>query len=328
MFLQYCIKMEPQNKFMLLFISFYLVVSCSSARPQFSPTVSPSLQPDQSSEESAPVPLAGPAFVPSSSPESASVLSPSPGPASVSSSSPESPSVPSPFTGQASAPSVSPSPSTDSPNYVSFPPSISDSPSYSMSPDADGPSESNGPSSFDISTVLSSVKPSESDGPSPFDISKLFSSVKVDPEVEKICESTDHPALCIATVAPLLKGENIDVKSVLEVAIKASSTFTQFVLSLAKKLAEKPGTPPEMKSILNDCKDSYDTALSNFEETTTALSQGDIGTMNSMLSAVMTFVGDCEDSFDGLGIESPLMDYSDKLTNMTSNCLAIVSLMN
>ncbi|XP_073129720.1 uncharacterized protein [Henckelia pumila] len=291
--------MEPHNKFMLLFISLYLVVSCSSARPQFSPTISPSLlQP----EESAPVPLAEPASVPS----------PFPGPASSSLESP------------------SPLPATDSPNHVSFPPSISDPPSDSMSPDADVPSESNTASSIDmISTMLSSLKPSESDGPSPLDdISKFLSSVKVDPEVEKICESTDHPSLCVATVSPLLKGENIDVKSVLEVAIKASSTFTQFVLSVAKKLAEKPGTPPEMQSILNDCKDSYDTALSNFEETITAFSQNDIGTMNSMLSAVMTFVGDCEDSFDGLGIESPLMDYSDKLTNMTSNCLAIVSLMN
>ncbi|KZV47719.1 hypothetical protein F511_19432 [Dorcoceras hygrometricum] len=255
-------------------------------------------------------------------------------------------SVPLPSWGQASAPSTSPSPST---NYVSIPPSISEPPSDPMSPndakapsESDGPSsfditnmlssaktsESDGPSSFDITTMLSSAKPSESDGPSSFDISKILSSIKVDPEVEKICESTDHPALCIATVAPLLNGKNVDVKSVLEVAMKAGSSFTEFVLSFATKLAEKPGTPPEMKSILSDCKDSFDTALSNFEESITALSQDDIGTMNSMLSAVMTFVGDCEDSFDGMGMDSPFMAYSDKLTNMTSNCLAIISLMN
>ncbi|KAL6548199.1 hypothetical protein OROGR_008620 [Orobanche gracilis] len=92
-------------------------------------------------------------------------------------------------------------------------------------------------------------------------------------------------------------------------------------------MADAPGVPPELASVLRDCKDSYDDAVYNFESTIDAFPRRDIGTMNSMLSAVITDVGDCEDGFSGFGEESPFSSVADRLTNMTSNCLAIVSLL-
>jgi len=88
-----------------------------------------------------------------------------------------------------------------------------------------------------------------------------------------------------------------------------------------------PGVPPQVASIVRDCKDSYDEAMSNFEKAMNALPEGDFGTVNIMLSAVITDIGDCEDGLSGTGSTFPISDYAEKLTNMTSNCLAIASLM-
>ncbi|KAI3459218.1 hypothetical protein Pfo_015881 [Paulownia fortunei] len=220
---------------------------------------------------------------------------------------------------QPTSPVPSPSPSAD-PSLISdlLFPSISSSPSESISPSADSSSEYGEALELDVSTKLHSVNA---------DFSTKLHSVSVDPEVKKICDDTDHPALCLATLLPLVKGK-VDVESVLEVAVQASNEFAKQGLSLAKKLAEKPGTPPQLLSTLKDCKDSYDTAVDNFDKTIDAFTVRDIGTMRSMLSAVITFIGDCEDEFAELQTDSPLSGYAEKLTDMTSNCLAIVSQMN
>ncbi|KAL2244317.1 uncharacterized protein LOC105156846 [Sesamum indicum] len=147
------------------------------------------------------------------------------------------------------------------------------------------------------------------------------------PEVKKICDSTDYPALCLTTVVPLLHGK-ASVESVLEVSVKASDEFAKTALSLVKKEAAKPGASPQLLSTLKDCKDGYDTAVENFEKTMNAFTTHDVGTMRSMLSAVITFVGDCEDGFAEMQESSPLSTYAKQLTSMTSNCLAIASLMN
>ncbi|KAL7104832.1 hypothetical protein ACP275_07G006300 [Erythranthe tilingii] len=164
--------------------------------------------------------------------------------------------------------------------------------------------------SFDLSSILDTSAPTDD----------------VDPKVKKICDSTDHSSLCLTTIAPLLKGKD-DVPSVLEVSIGVGSKLSDYALSLAKTMSEKPGTPPQVLSVLKDCKDSYDTAAYNYQNAVDALHEKDIGTMNSMLSAVITNVGDCEDGFSSIGETSVFSGLAENLTNVTSNCLAIISLL-
>ncbi|KAL3505635.1 hypothetical protein ACH5RR_031017 [Cinchona calisaya] len=229
-------------------------------------------------------------------------------------------------------PAISPSPEADSPaeqdispsptalpplGHISFPPSESYPPSESNSPDEE------------ISPSISedSKPPSEALSPSNFDNfpDALPPSANIEPEIKKICNSTDYPSLCLSTIVPLLNGKT-NVFSVLEIAIKASNEYAKFVLSTVKKLASIPGTPHEIVSVLNDCKDSYEDVVYNFDKTMNALTDHDIGTMNTMLSAVMTDAGDCEDNIKGANFPCPVSEFSEKLINMTSNCLAIISL--
>ncbi|EYU29652.1 hypothetical protein MIMGU_mgv1a027137mg [Erythranthe guttata] len=164
--------------------------------------------------------------------------------------------------------------------------------------------------SFDLSSILDTSAPTDD----------------VDPKVKKICDSTDHSSLCLTTIAPLLKGKD-DVPSVLEVSIGVGSKLSDYALSLAKTMSEKPGMPPQVLSVIKDCKDSYDTAAYNYQNAVDALHEKDIGTMNSMLSAVITNVGDCEDGFSSIGETSVFSGLAENLTNVTSNCLAIISLL-
>ncbi|CDO98773.1 unnamed protein product [Coffea canephora] len=259
----------------------------------------------------------------------------SPEPATFPSQGEESPDQELPGLGHVSFP---PSEAFSLPDSDSFPPSESDEPSsepFSL-PDSDSlpPSESDEPSSEPFSLPDSdSLPPSESDEtteayvPSYFGgDSPLPSSAYVDSDIKKICDSTDYPSLCLSTIVPSLDGQT-DVFSVLEIAIKASHGYASTAFSMVKKLALTPGMPNQLVAIINDCRDSYDDVLYNFQRAMTALPARDVGTMNTMLSAVLTDVGDCQDAINAAKIPCPLSVFGDKLTNMTSNCLAIASMI-
>lgn len=108
--------------------------------------------------------------------------------------------------------------------------------------------------------------------------------------------------------------------------MNAGVEATKLAILLAKRMSTMPGCPSDVASILSYCKDSYEDALDNFRKAIGGLSVRDVGLMNSMLSAVITDVTDCEDDFSGN--ISPLAPYAEKIVNMTSNCLAIVSIFH
>ncbi|XP_042016385.1 uncharacterized protein LOC121764414 [Salvia splendens] len=176
-----------------------------------------------------------------------------------------------------------------------------------------------------------SLPPSSSEGPSiapsnEYDLSpsNALSGDDPNPALEKICESTDYPILCLSTVAPYLDGET-DIQSVLDVAIQAGAEFSKYGQETAQKLAGNPANPPQHSSVLSDCRDGFETAAENYGKAADALAEQDKGTVNSMLSAVITYIGDCHDT---ISTDSLLYSLTEKLINMTSNCLAISSIIN
>ncbi|VFQ61033.1 unnamed protein product [Cuscuta campestris] len=141
--------------------------------------------------------------------------------------------------------------------------------------------------------------------------------------LKKICEATEDAKLCVSTISPLLKrrGGAATVQAVLEAGINASYELAKVGSAMAKKLAMGPTGGSGVK----DCQGSFDDALYNINQTIEALKSHDVGTMNSMLSAVVSDMSDCDSSLAGNG--SPLTKLGDKLANVTSICLGIVSQM-
>lgn len=150
-------------------------------------------------------------------------------------------------------------------------------------------------------------------------------------DVKKVCETTDYPSLCVNTVHPLLvnsENNNVSLNSILGASINATDDVAKVALLAAKKIAHFPGTPPELASVLEVCEETYQEALDNFDKAKEAYDTQDVGTMNTMLSAVISNIEDCNTEVSSLNIPlpAPVAEFGDKLRNMTSNCLAIVSL--
>ncbi|XP_031098777.1 uncharacterized protein LOC116002752 [Ipomoea triloba] len=133
-------------------------------------------------------------------------------------------------------------------------------------------------------------------------------------ELRKICSKTENPSLCVSTIAPRLRGGGANARAVLDICIKASYDLAKTGAAKVKKLGVK------------ECKGKFKDALSNFDLATKAFQKKDVGTMNSMLSAVVTDMSDCQDKLSGSG--SPLIALGDKLATMTSNCLLIIPQMH
>lgn len=295
------------NLFYLLLLSFSLLLPCHSAPP----AVSPSPGPDSSGSPSPGPTSPGPARSPSSSPTPAqgpsqgSGSSPGPSPLSKPALGPS----PSSTSALGPSPSSAPAPGPSSDNYVdddddnetdTQQDDNSNSPSSSIAPSADAPSGSDSSMQFDFSPYLAPI-------------------ADADPQVKKICHATDYPPICLATVAPYLNGE-IDIPSVLDVAIQASAQYTKYGQTTAHKLAGNPENTPQLNAVLNECSESFGKAMDNYGKASDAIPEHDKSTLNTMLSAIVSSIADCRDANSQ---DSELYNISDKLIRMTINSLAI-----
>ncbi|XP_060197646.1 pectinesterase inhibitor 3-like [Lycium barbarum] len=220
------------------------------------------------------------------------------------------------------------SPSQSANSDISFPPSDSPLPTPS---ETESSSSSFEPSEFS-SISTESISSSGQAGASGFSSSLMSINTRNNEgesndhditSIKKICDNTDYPDLCTTTVAPFLHGNVVNVQQILEVAMKASDQFAKLGFAAVKRASESPATPPKTKKMLKTCLDSWDTVLYNYEQAIEALRIHGSGRMSTMLSAAITDISDCQDAFEG--VVSPLIGYGEKMTKMTSNCLAIVS---
>ncbi|KAL3648575.1 hypothetical protein CASFOL_004978 [Castilleja foliolosa] len=143
---------------------------------------------------------------------------------------------------------LSPSPSPGPEPDHSISPSPGPNPDFSS-----GPAPVPSPSGGSLSGPSPSPTSEASEGPDQFDFSDTLSPESdINPLVKQICDSTDHPALCLATIVPRLDG-NSDAPAVAEIAIRTTADLAKIGLTLAKRLANNPMIPPELASILKDC---------------------------------------------------------------------------
>ncbi|KAI4369525.1 hypothetical protein MLD38_017955 [Melastoma candidum] len=147
--------------------------------------------------------------------------------------------------------------------------------------------------------------------------------------LDRLCSSTDYKQLCTSTLAPVIQGKATSggpptAKSILQVAINVAVAETKLAMTVIDGLI-KETTDENTKSALSDCTDSYDDALDNFQAAVDAIGKWDLGTINSMLSASITSFSDCDDELSG--IVTKFAGHGERLTQMTSNCLAIASVV-
>ncbi|EPS65650.1 hypothetical protein M569_09130, partial [Genlisea aurea] len=142
----------------------------------------------------------------------------------------------------------------------------------------------------------------------------------LDAKLKQICARTDHPVHCLSNISPFVHGRPT-VDTALDASIKAAANFAKYALAQVKQLAKK--APADMSSTYKDCVDFYENALEGFGETLAAHPARDMGTMETQLSGVITWLSRCEDEFFEAGGPSPLTGYANTLQSMTDDSLAI-----
>ncbi|XP_034227787.1 putative pectinesterase/pectinesterase inhibitor 26 [Prunus dulcis] len=151
---------------------------------------------------------------------------------------------------------------------------------------------------------------------------------QADAAVENICAKTTNSALCSSTVLPNLRG-NADPTTVLQIEMKACLDLTKGALGQLKKTASNPSTSPADVSSIKVCQEVYESAVDDINGASEAIAARDVGTLQTRLSAVITYFGTCDDAVaESPGFKLPLKeDDVVTLNKLASNCMAISTLL-
>ena len=181
------------------------------------------------------------------------------------------------------------------------------------------------PSPAPIQAPLPPTDPSPSPPPpvSPTKSKSILPPPSNNYALTKICGLTDHPAECIAAIAPLLTGRT-DPISVLKMGMQALHKSFEEATAVAAKLNKDPSSSAVVKDSLDTCLESFDSGMSDLNDALIAISSHDIGKLSTMLSATITYPDTCEEAFaEQPGLDSPMKEMDRKLTTLASINLAI-----
>ncbi|KAG8640119.1 putative pectinesterase/pectinesterase inhibitor 28 [Manihot esculenta] len=129
-------------------------------------------------------------------------------------------------------------------------------------------------------------------------------------KVSDICSVTDYKPLCRAT----LKGISDPYKA-LEAAIDQAIIKTRHAYYLSRTMGSDQN--------IDICKEMFDSGVTDLESSLKALKVNDKGTLNSQLSAVISYYSTCDDTYSEAGETNPLTKVTGVLTHMVANCLAL-----
>ncbi|KAL1196718.1 Pectinesterase inhibitor [Cardamine amara subsp. amara] len=160
------------------------------------------------------------------------------------------------------------------------------------------------------------------------DLSKLnISSLHVSPTVDSVCSGTDYAAECVVSILPLLRNfRKFEPKpiDVLRMELSALYEKANATLDLAKRLIVDQSTPRDVADVLDLCVENYESLLVDLNDASVAVDNGDVGRLDSLVSAAIADVVTCSDAFtESPELESPMANVDAFLKKLCSNVLAI-----
>ncbi|XP_009402786.2 vegetative cell wall protein gp1-like [Musa acuminata AAA Group] len=230
---------------------------------------------------------------------------------------------PSPLSPAKYVPSSSPPP----PTPVSYQPPTSSPPP--PTPVSYQPPTSSPPPPVRYQRISSQPTPAGSLGStSPSGYSSPSTQLPIRDAVSALCSKTDYPDVCSSTIQsfPALVGP-VDAAVMLKLHMKACREKAQIAQSQVSALVSHPGASSKLASSLQVCSDMYDDVFDSLDTAADAMASHDKGTLDSMLSGLISDFSTCEDAFTEDSITSPMAAVDDRLTKLASNCLAFSSLL-
>ncbi|KAI4329789.1 hypothetical protein MLD38_028135 [Melastoma candidum] len=154
-------------------------------------------------------------------------------------------------------------------------------------------------------------------------VAALPRKLSQDDLISKLCSKTDYVTLCISSVNKNIKGQHTGV-SVLNAEIDAAANSTKEALAKATTLYKSASSKVE-KQILSTCQETYGYAIDAAVDSKAAIKAHDAASLNIHLSALITYVETCEDTYSEFSRASPLKELDDLIGNLGSNCFKIAS---
>ncbi|KAL6954397.1 hypothetical protein U1Q18_040857 [Sarracenia purpurea var. burkii] len=152
-------------------------------------------------------------------------------------------------------------------------------------------------------------------------------ATKIDPAIKKICDATENPKVCVASISPFLNGKT-DPTSVLVMQVNAGIRATERAILRAKRDLNQPSAKGGyVAECLKVCLQSYDSVMDSWKSALNSVRARKGFDVANDLTAVSSMVMSCEDAFTGgdpsVVNNSPLFEIDRLIMKMSSNGLNI-----
>ncbi|KAL3726473.1 hypothetical protein ACJRO7_031380 [Eucalyptus globulus] len=131
-----------------------------------------------------------------------------------------------------------------------------------------------------------------------------------------LCKNTDYPALCSSMVKSKVNAE------------KATQSAINYLIVQMRQAKVTASTAKADKSLLEVCTEMYDDALADLTTSLQNLKSGDKPSLQTNLSAVISNLETCKDTFIDASAKLPFEKLIEHLQQMTSNSLALANALH
>lgn len=204
---------------------------------------------------------------------------------------------------------------------------ITSSPHSSPSPNS-SPSPTASPSPHISQSPAASPEALNMDSPGglPLLFPILHPLPAANPVIKKVCDATDHPSECMASIAPFHSGES-DPISILKMEMQALREGFKKATVKATQLNEDPAISNQVKECLDTCLETYDTGLFDLDDALEAIAAHDTPKLRAVLSVTISDIQTCEEAFieKDNEEESPMKALDEELKKLATNNLAIAT---
>ena len=156
-------------------------------------------------------------------------------------------------------------------------------------------------------------------------ISSVTSSVTT--SLVDICDVTSNPQLCKTSISSHIEGTKVDPASALKTEIDESIKEVAKAIATLNSLRKDSAASETEIACYDTCLENFEMAIDDLKAGVESINARDAGRMESVLTAVMTDLTTCDDTFAEMGVDSPLDSLSTKMSKYASNCLAISKLL-
>ncbi|EOY22923.1 hypothetical protein QUC31_007990 [Theobroma cacao] len=157
--------------------------------------------------------------------------------------------------------------------------------------------------------------------------------------IKTACNTTRYPKECNKALSPYASTIKTDPQKLCDTALSLTLNATCNTSSSIESLSKMKGLSPSETEIIRDCSETVGDAIDELTDSLKAMARAqgserrtEMGNVRTWVSAALTNEYTCTDEFEGQKVSKTVKNTMKKsvmyLTKMTSNCLALLNLLD